>query len=76
MFNTAMGDGGGVASVGMAVLVFGAGAWIQQNTASNRGGGVFVGGLVAEFGMATPTTFKAIVCQSFLHFIDYVCSIY
>ncbi len=75
MFNTAMGDGGGVASVGMAVVVFGAGAWIQQNTASNRGGGVFVGGLVAEFGMATSTTLKLIACQSFQGFIDSVCSI-
>ena len=66
--NVAFGDGGGVSSTGRSGLVFGSGAVLQQNSAANRGGGAYIGGVGAIFGEDTcqATVTAKSICISFL----------
>ena len=48
--NAAFDDGGGVASFQAAILILGSGSILQQNSAGNRAGGIFVGGSGALIG--------------------------
>ena len=48
--NAALDDGGGVASFQAAILILGSGCIVQQNSAGNRAGGIFIGGSGALIG--------------------------